>query len=66
MFVEPDATGNIIEKVVHFEATMLERTKQLLAAMWNRVMTLDMPDTSFYGDSMKDIRAFEDALLGKG
>jgi DNA helicase-2/ATP-dependent DNA helicase PcrA len=63
VFVEPDSDGKINEVRVTFEAKELEHTKQLLSALWARVMTLDMPDVSSYGDSLKDIRAFEDWLI---
>lgn len=63
VFVEPDETDAIVEKEITFTPQELERTKQLLTAMWRCVMALDMPDVSKYGDSLKDMRAFEDALI---
>ncbi len=63
VFVEPDAGGKITEKTIVFDAKELERTRQLLASMWQRVMALDMPDISAYGDTLKDIRNFEDSLI---
>ncbi len=63
VFVEPSDDGTIMQKEIVFEPAKLEHTKALLAAMWQRVMTLDMPDASSYGDSLSQIRAFEDALI---
>lgn len=63
VFVEPDSDGKIITKQIHFEQKETKRVQALLLAMWQHVMTLNMPDTSAYGDSLKDIHAFEQKLL---
>lgn len=63
VFVEPDSDGIIITKQIHFEQKETKRVQELLLAMWQHVMALDMPDTSAYGDSLKDIHAFEQKLL---
>ncbi len=63
IFVEPDQDGKIIQKVIKFEPKETERVRQLLHAMWHRVMTLDLPDVSEYGDTLKDTLAFEDSLI---
>lgn len=63
VFVEPSAEGVIAVKEIRFTPEQTQRTKQLLQAMWQRVMRLDMPDASRYGDTLKDIHAFEDMLL---
>ncbi len=64
VFVEPDQDGKIIQKLIQFEPKESDRVRQLLHAMWHRVMTLDLPDVSNYGETLKDTLAFEDALLG--
>jgi DNA helicase-2/ATP-dependent DNA helicase PcrA len=63
VFVEPDDAGAVVEKTIAFTQTELDRTRRLLVAMWQRVTALDMPDTSEYGSTLKDIRAFEDMLI---
>jgi DNA helicase-2/ATP-dependent DNA helicase PcrA len=64
VFVEPDGSGKIVQKNIQFDQEEVDRTKQLLAAMWQRVQTLAMPDTAAYGDSLKDMLAFEQSLIG--
>ncbi|QQS19506.1 ATP-dependent helicase [Candidatus Saccharibacteria bacterium] len=63
VFVEPGSDGKIMQKAVTFTSQEVERTKQLLAAMWHCVQTLNLPDTTAYGDSMKDMTAFENWLI---
>ncbi|MGB4796057.1 MAG: ATP-dependent DNA helicase [Candidatus Saccharimonadales bacterium] len=62
VFVEPDSDGKIITKQIRFEQKETQRVQELLLAMWQHVMKLNMPDTSSYGDSLKDIRSFEEKL----
>lgn len=64
VFVEPTANGAIISKEIAFTDKHVQRTKQLLTALWRRVITLDMPSTDGFGDSLKDSIAFEDMLIG--
>lgn len=63
VFVEPDASGQVQEHVVSFREDELERVKQLVIAMWQHVMDVDMPDVSAYGTSLTDIKHFEADLL---
>jgi hypothetical protein len=63
VFVEPGNDGKIITKQIRFEQKETKRVQELLLAMWQHVMALDMPVTSAYGDSLKDIHAFEQKLL---
>jgi RecB family exonuclease len=63
VFVEPNENDDSTEKIIHFEVDEISRTKQLLNAMWQRVISLDMPDVSAYGTSYTDIRHFEDHLI---
>jgi DNA helicase-2/ATP-dependent DNA helicase PcrA len=63
IFVEPESDGTIIRHTVDFKDAELDRVKQLLAAMWQRVHDLDMPDTSTYGSSLAGIKQFEADLL---
>jgi len=63
VFLEPGADGTIHEHMVTFKDNELERTRQLIHAMWQRVITLDLPDTKGYSTSLTDIRRFEDDLV---
>ncbi|PID99429.1 hypothetical protein CSA80_01560 [Candidatus Saccharibacteria bacterium] len=65
VFVEPDNDGNIQQKTISFSETQTNRTKQLIRAVWRHVQNLDIPDTSSYGTTLKDIIAFEDSLLAQ-
>ncbi len=62
-FVEPNESGNIEQKNISFTDKEIEHTKQLLKVLWRRVQQLDMPDTSSYGDSLKDMLEFETWLI---
>lgn len=62
-FIEPDEFGKTHALELQFSDTELTRTKQLLAALWQHVRTLNFPDTSGYDMSLKGIKAFEDDLL---
>lgn len=43
--------------------TEIERTKQLIKAVWKCINSLDFPDVSQYDKSAKGIKAFEDWLI---
>jgi RecB family exonuclease len=62
-FIEPDDENRIHSLDLSFNDAELERTKQLLTAMWQRVKALDFPDVSSYPASLTGIRQFEDDLL---
>jgi DNA helicase-2/ATP-dependent DNA helicase PcrA len=62
-FVEPTSDGRCHALLLKFETKELERTKQLLAALWHRVHNLDFPDVSSYTASLSGIKAFENDLL---
>jgi DNA helicase-2/ATP-dependent DNA helicase PcrA len=64
-FIEPDDENHIHSLELHFTDAELDRTKRLLAAMWQRVKALDFPDVSSYPASLTGIRQFEDDLLKK-
>lgn len=65
VFVEPDTAGNIQRHAISFNAAEQERVQQLLAAMWQRVCNLDLPDIAAYGTSLTAIKQFEQDLIGK-
>jgi DNA helicase-2/ATP-dependent DNA helicase PcrA len=63
VFVEPDNDGKIQRHTVTFKDAELDRVRNLVIAMWQRVTALDLPDTSKYGTAFADIKRFEDDLL---
>lgn len=64
-FVEPDARGEIHALREQFSANDLEHFTKLIQAVWNCIMTLDLPDTSAFDPTYKGILAFEDFLIDK-
>jgi DNA helicase-2/ATP-dependent DNA helicase PcrA len=63
VFVEPDESGKVNELSLDYTSEDLERTKQLIQAVWQRIKTLDFPDTSQFSADLKGIIAFEDWLI---
>lgn len=63
VFVEPTKSGVIssVEKSLTHEKT--ERQKILIQKVWERIMTLDLPDTSHYPNTVKGIEQFEQDLI---
>jgi hypothetical protein len=41
----------------------IERTTKLIQAVWKRIATLDLPDTSNYSPDLKGVLAFEQDLI---
>jgi len=64
VFVEPNDEGRSTEIRIVFTEKEMDHVKALLSAMWQSVMSLSLPDVSAYGDTIKDMRAFENALVG--
>lgn len=62
-FLEPDDSGQVQHLSLKFDDTEMERVKNLLYAMWLRVMNLDFPDISGYSHNLKGTLEFEDYLL---
>jgi DNA helicase-2/ATP-dependent DNA helicase PcrA len=62
-FVEPTKSGEILSLEALFDKNDLDRFKKLIVAVWKRIITLDLPDTSGYEQSLKGILAFEQDLL---
>jgi DNA helicase II / ATP-dependent DNA helicase PcrA len=62
-FVEPTATGAIVDLQTEFDDNDQQRFVQLINAIWNRIITLDLPDISTYDPSLKGILAFEQDLI---
>ncbi|MCF7864890.1 MAG: ATP-dependent helicase [Candidatus Pacebacteria bacterium] len=64
-FVEPLQNGKIVELALNEDAEKKTRTERLALIVFNKIINLDFPDTSTYGEKLEDIIAFEDSLLGK-
>jgi DNA helicase-2/ATP-dependent DNA helicase PcrA len=66
-YVEPDEkTGKIHSPEIQFADPMLNRTRQLLCAVWDKIMNFDFPDTTnFYRDkdALKNSKQFEQDLI---
>jgi hypothetical protein len=46
VLVEPDANNQINRYAITFKTDELNRVRKLLAAMWQHVQTLTLPDTN--------------------
>lgn len=62
-FVEAGSDSSHQRLVMTFTDDELLRFRQLLQAVWQHIMTLDLPDTSHYEQSYRGIIAFEADLL---
>lgn len=62
-FVEADHSGEIRQLEITFDPEELAKFEQLVAAVWQRIMTLDLPDTSQYAPTYKGLQEFENDLL---
>ena len=64
-FVEPDRTGTIHALDDHFSSEDMARFRSLVQGVWRSIMALDFPDIAQYGESYKDILAFEQDIIDK-
>ena len=64
-FVEPDQAGNIHALETTISADELARFKQLLAAVWHCITTLELPDIDGFDASYKGVLEFEQYLIDK-
>jgi DNA helicase-2/ATP-dependent DNA helicase PcrA len=62
-FIEPTRTGEIVALEAQFSQDDLERFANLIQKVWQRIVTLDLPDISDYEPTYKGILAFEVDLL---
>jgi DNA helicase-2/ATP-dependent DNA helicase PcrA len=62
-FVEADADKTLHRLRTPFDAEELLRFSNLLRAIWRRIQTLDLPDTSEYEPTYRGILKFENDLL---
>ncbi len=65
-FVEPDKTGRIVSlDLEDITKEELERFSLLVKVIWQKVQSLDFPDTSNYPATLEGIRRFEEDLLAE-
>ncbi len=62
-FIEPDQDGRLNTLEIVFKDDELQRTEQLLTAMWQHVMQLNFPDVRAYPTTPAGTRQFEQDLL---
>ena len=63
-FVEPTKSGEIITLDTTFTNEEVADFTRLIQVIWNKIITLDLPDTSNYSPDYKGMVAFENDLLG--
>jgi len=63
-FVEADGDNSLHRLTAPFDAEELLRFSNLLRAIWRRIQSLELPDTSNYEPSYRGILKFENDLLG--
>ena len=65
-FVEPDSYSGLITSLhLEFNEQEENRLKDLIIAVWNKIMALDFPDTESYPNNYNGILKFESTLLDK-
>jgi len=62
-YIEPTKAGESIVLALDLTSQDVERTKQLIEAVWKHIITLDLPDTSAYSPDFKGVLAFEQDLI---
>lgn len=64
-FVEPDTGGDILALEQTFTADELDDFRTLIQAVWQAIITLELPDTDGYEPTLKGILAFEQDIIDK-
>lgn len=62
-FIEPTKGGESIVLSLDFSPEEIAHTKQLLVAVWKKITSLDLPETSHYSPDLKGTLAFEQDLI---
>ena len=62
-FIEPTKAGESILLSLDLSEQDIQRTAQLIEAVWKHIINLDLPDTSGYSQDSKGILAFEQDLI---
>lgn len=64
VFVEPDSHGNFIRLTLDsFDAAELKHVARFIAAVYERIMRVSLPDTSGYARNLAGIKAFEQDIV---
>lgn len=62
-FVEPTKSGDCSTLELSFDREEIERFSKLISKVWDKIMALDLPDTSHYEPTLKGLLQFEQDLL---
>ncbi len=62
-FIEPTRGGNVLAIDLVFDDEEVQRFARLLGIVWQRIISLDLPDTNNYSPDFKGMVAFENDLL---
>lgn len=65
-FVEPSKSGAIHTLSLHTDQAELQQFSRLVLAVWQRIVRLDLPDTSHYSADYKGMLEFEAWLIDNG
>jgi len=64
VFLEPLAdSDNLLSLTLTYEPEEIARLQKLMAAVWKKITTLELPDTSNYQPDVAGVKQFEDDLL---
>jgi len=64
-FIEPAKSGEVLVLGTDFTHEEIERTKQLVAAVWQHIAVLDLPNVDAYPPTLAGLIQFEDDLIDK-
>lgn len=62
-FIQPTKNGEVISLTTEFNNDDLKRLEKLIAAVWNHIKNLNLPDVSVYSQNYKGLLAFEQDLI---
>jgi hypothetical protein len=62
-FLTPNEANKIIENRIDFKDVDVKRMKTLIAAVWSKIMNLEIVDTTKYDKTIKGMIALEDDLI---
>ena len=62
-FLTPDESGKIVNHRIEFEDQDVEKMKLLIKIIWQKIINLDIIDTSKYDNSLKGMIQLEDDLI---
>ncbi len=62
-FIQPTKSGEVITLTTEFDQDELEHLTKLIAAVWDHIKNLNLPDVSSYSQNYKGLLAFEQDLI---